>query len=132
MALKVFLVEDSAALRAHLTDILITEANVIMVGMAETEAQAKNWLERNPGNWDVALIDLFLHEGTGAGVVQQVRNRHPNQSVFVMTNHISDDALLHSCKLMGADAVYHKGTELEDMVANCIGLSARQSVPYQG
>ena len=130
MALKVFLVEDSAALRAHLTDILITEAKVIIVGLAETEAQAKDWLERNPDNWDIALVDLFLHEGTGAGVVQQVRNRRPNQTVFVMTNHISDDALLHSCKLMGADAVYHKGTELDDMVANCIGLATRKSVPY--
>jgi len=130
MALKVFLVEDSAALRAHLTDILITEAKVVIVGMAETEAQAKEWLERNPENWDIALVDLFLHEGTGAGVVQQVRNRRSNQTVFVMTNHISDDALLHSCKLMGADAVYHKGTELDDMVANCIGLATRQSVPY--
>ena len=130
MPLKVFLVEDSAALRAHLSDILITEAKVIIVGMAETEAQAKDWLERNPDNWDIALIDLFLREGTGAGVVQQVRNRRSNQTVFVMTNHISDDALLHSCKLMGANAVYHKGTELDDMVANCIGLAARQSVPY--
>ena len=130
MPLKVFLVEDSAALRAHLSDILITEAKVIIVGMAETEAQAKDWLERNPDNWDIALIDLFLREGTGAGVVQQIRNRRSNQTVFVMTNHISDDALLHSCKLMGANAVYHKGTELDDMVANCIGLAARQSVPY--
>ena len=130
MPLKVFLVEDSAALRAHLTDILIAEAKVIIVGVAETEAQAKDWLERNPDNWDIALIDLFLREGTGAGVVQQVRNRRSNQTVFVMTNHISDDALLHSCKLMGANAVYHKGTELDDMVANCIGLAARQSVPY--
>ena len=40
MALKVFLVEDSAAQRAYLAQTLRTEAKVDIVGMAETEHQA--------------------------------------------------------------------------------------------
>ena len=129
MALRVFLVEDSAALRAHLIDILVHSAPVEIVGIAETEAQAKDWLERNVDGWDIALVDLFLREGTGAGVVQQCRTRHSNQTVLVMTNHVRDDVLLHQCKLMGADAVYHKSTELDDLVAYCIGLAAQDSEP---
>ena len=78
MTLRVFMVEDSAALRAHLTDRLVTGADVAVVGIATTESQAKHWIESNPGQWDVAVVDLFLREGAGAGVVEhccvKVRN----------------------------------------------------------
>lgn len=126
MVLRIFLVEDSAAMRANLIDYLVTEAKVEIVGIAETEAQAKDWLDHNADRWDVALVDLFLRAGTGAGVVEHCRNRRPHQTVLVMTNHVRDAALLHQCKLLGADAVYHKATELDDMVAYCIALAAKQ------
>jgi two-component system, OmpR family, response regulator len=124
MTLKVFLVEDSAAQRAYLTHILVTEAEVAIVGMAETEHQAIDWLERNTGQWDVALIDLFLGEGTGVGVIQNCRNRRPDQRVLVMTNHAQNDVLLERCKLLGADAVFHKATELDSLVLYCTELAA--------
>ncbi len=127
MKLRVFLVEDSLAMRARLTDMLMRDARVDVVGVAETEAQAMYWLERNADQWDVALVDLFLREGTGAGVVQHFRARHPDQTILVMTNHVRNVDLLNDCKLLGADAVYHKATELEDMVAYCIGLAAKGS-----
>ena len=127
MVLRVFLVEDSAAMRAHLIDILVTKAKVDIVGIAETEKQAVDWLERNADRWDIALVDLFLREGTGAGVLQHCRDRRPGQTVLVMTNHARDDALLHHCKLLGVDAVFHKATELDGLVAYCIGLDAKGS-----
>ena len=117
MALKVFLVEDSAAQRAYLTQILKAEAKVEIVGIAETEHQAIDWLDHNADQWDIALVDLFLGEGTGAGVIQHCHDRRPDQSVFVMTNHAQNEALLHHCKLLGADAVYHKATELDSLLA---------------
>ena len=76
-----------------------------------------HWLDRNADQWDIALVDLFLGEGTGAGVIEHCHDRRPDQSVFVMTNHAQNDALLHHCKLLGADAVYHKATELDNLVA---------------
>ena len=127
MVLKVFLVEDSAAMRAHLVDILVTRAGVNVVGMAETENEATDWLDRNVDRWDIALIDLFLREGTGAGVIEHCHGRRPGQSVVVMTNHAQDPSLLQNCKLMGADAVYHKGTGLDDLVAHCNALAAKTS-----
>lgn len=117
MALKVFLVEDSAAQRAYLAQALVAEARVDIVGMAETEHQAIDWLDRNAGRWDIVLVDLFLGEGTGAGVIQHCHDRRPDQSVLVMTNHAQNDALLHHCKQLGADAVYHKATELDSLMA---------------
>ncbi len=128
MTLRIFLVEDSAAMRAHLTDRLVTGADVAVVGVASTETQAKHWMESNPDQWDVAVVDLFLREGTGAGVVEHCRKLHPSQVVLVMTNHAKNDRLLQDCKRLGADAVYHKATELDDLVAYCARRATQNPV----
>ena len=101
MTLRVFLVEDSAAQRTYLTHILRTEAKVDIVGVAETEPQAIAWMARNPDGWDVVLVDLFLGEGTGAGVIEHCQERQPGQSVIVLTNHANDANLLQHCKRLG-------------------------------
>jgi len=123
MALRIFLVEDSAAMRAHLASILVADAGVKVVGMAETEKQAINWLDAHADGWDVVLVDLFLREGTGAGVIEHCHHRPPSQKVFVMTNHARDDALLQHCQQLNADAVYHKATGLDMLVADCLALA---------
>ncbi|MDB5885178.1 MAG: response regulator receiver protein [Polaromonas sp.] len=125
MTLKVFLVEDSAAQCAYLTQILKLEADVDIVGIAETEHQAIDWLKRNPGRWDIALVDLYLGEGSGAGVIAHCQDRRADQGVLVMTNHAGNDGLLLHCKLLGADAVYHKATQLDNLVAYCNEAAAR-------
>ena len=123
MALNVFLVEDSAAQCAYLTQILTAEANVVIVGIAETEQQAVSWLDTHAGAWDIALVDLFLGAGSGVGVIEHCRNRRPEQSVLVMTNHARDDQLLYHCQRLGADAVYHKATQLDSLVAHCKAMA---------
>jgi len=125
MALRVFLVEDSAAQCAYLTQILTAEAKAVIVGVASTEPQAVDWLDRHPGQWDIALIDLFLGEGTGVGVIRHCQNRLPEQSILVMTNHARNDHLLHHCERLGVDAVYHKATELDSLLAYCKSMGAR-------
>lgn len=122
MGLRVFLVEDNPAMREYLAQILWAEAEVELVGTAETETQARLWLGLNPTGWDIAVVDLCLKEGSGAGVVDFCRNRQPDQALVVMTNQ-NVLPLLQRCKLLGADAVYDKTTELDDMVAYCIGMA---------
>ncbi|MBG6077311.1 response regulator [Polaromonas sp. CG_9.11] len=125
MALRVFLVEDSAAQCAYVTQILTAEAKVVIVGVAATEPLAVEWLDRHPDQWDIALVDLYLSEGTGVGVIRHCQNRRPGQSILVMTNHARNDHLLHHCERLGVDAVYHKATELESLVAYCKSMAAR-------
>ena len=120
MTLKVYLVEDSESMRQHLINTLSQEVNVEWVGIAETEAQAKDWMERNPSGWDIALLDLFLREGTGAGVLRHCSSRPEGQDVLVMTNYPISPMLTH-CRLLGANAVFDKSTQLGDLIAYCIG-----------
>lgn len=127
MALRVYLVEDNEMTCQHLMDLLSEETDIEWVGVAATEAEAKDWMERNPNGWDVAILDLFLREGTGAGVLRHCRARSAGQDVLVMTNHPISSLLTH-CRLLGANAVFNKATELDELIAYCIG---RASTPLQ-
>jgi two-component system, OmpR family, response regulator len=124
MALKVFLVEDSAATRSLLAAVLVLDAKVDIVGIAATEHEAIDWLDSNRERWDIALVDLFLGEGSGVGVIEHCQERRDDQSVLVMTNHGRDHDLLEHCKVLGANAVYHKATELHQLVAYCASPAA--------
>jgi two-component system, OmpR family, response regulator len=119
MASRVFLVEDSAATRSLLAAVLVLDAKVDIVGMAATQPEAIDWLDSNRDGWDIVLVDLFLGEGSGVEVIEQCQQRRDDQSVLVMTNHGRDHDLLAHCRALGADAVYHKATELDQLVAYC-------------
>ncbi len=128
MALRVYLVEDDDSMKQHLVDTLSREISIDWVGAADTEAEAKDWLERNPSGWDIALVDLFLREGTGAGVLRHCRKHPAHQDVVVMTNHPISSLVTH-CRLLGANAVFDKSTELADLIAWCIGRANHALTP---
>src|SRR3981189_383988 len=84
--LRIYLVEDSAILRDRLSEAIATWGTVQMVGHAETEAAADAALRT--GDWDVLILDLQLLQGTGLGVLRNLRGyRKPGTSVIVLTNY---------------------------------------------
>ncbi|MEJ8838507.1 response regulator [Ramlibacter sp. AN1133] len=117
MAFRVFIVEDSSTIRDNLIETLKELAHFEPVGTTETEHEARRWLARN--EWDLAIIDLFLREGSGLNVLEACRNRRPGQKVVVLSNHSSRDVRWR-CKQLGADAVFDKSTELEALVDYCV------------
>jgi two-component system, OmpR family, response regulator len=117
MAFRVFIVEDSSTIRDNLIETLKELAQFEPVGTAETEHEAKRWLARN--DWDLAIIDLFLREGSGLNVLESCRKRQPAQNVVVLSNHSSRDVRWR-CNQLGADAVFDKSTELEALVEYCV------------
>ena len=64
MSLNGYLVEDNPLIRDSLIATLEELAPVHMVGTAETQAEAVAWLHDADGQWDVAVVDLFLRHGT--------------------------------------------------------------------
>lgn len=119
------MVEDSAATRSLLAAMLVLDAKVAIVGIAATEHEAMDWLNSHRDGWDIVLVDLFLGEGSGVAVIEHCQERRDDQSVLVMTNHGRDHDLLAHCRVLGADAVYHKATELDQLVAYCTKLAPR-------
>ena len=118
MALITYIVEDSATIRENLIGTLEEIAPVKVVGFAETESEASRWLLDNDGDWHLAIVDLFLKEGSGLGVLRNSRNRRDYQKVVVLTNYATRD-IRERCAELGSDAVFDKSNELEELLDYC-------------
>ena len=123
MALITYIVEDNQTILENLIETLEEIASVKVVGHAATESEAKVWLSLHNGNWQLAVIDMFLQEGSGLGVLAGCRDRHPYQKVVVLTNYATADIRKRSLAL-GADAVFDKSNELDEFFAYCIAETA--------
>ena len=118
MVMSVFLVEDRADVRATLIEGMEELAPLRFVGQAASEAAAREWFGANSGKWDLAIVDLFLAEGSGFGVLKFCQARQPWQKVVVLTSHSQQNILDH-CRDLGADDVFHKAGDVDKLVDFC-------------
>ena len=118
MVIKTFLVEDRLDISSTLIEAMEEFASVRFVGLAEDEAGAKSWLAANDGKWDLAIVDLFLASGSGFGVLKQCQSRSAQQKVVVLTSYAQDN-VLERCRELGADAVFDKSQDVEELVNFC-------------
>jgi len=124
LALITYLVEDNQTILDNLIETLEEIASVRVVGHAATESEARRWLSLHEGRWQLAVVDMFLREGSGLGVLTGCRQREPHQKVVVLTNFATADIRQRSMTL-GADAVFDKSNELDEFFAYCIAETAR-------
>ncbi|RST49387.1 response regulator [Variovorax sp. MHTC-1] len=127
MPLATFLVEDSLTIRKNLIPAMEDMANAQVVGVAGSKREAVAWLKEHADEWQLAVVDVFLSEGSGLGVLRAGRGRRPDQLVVVLTNYATDE-MRRRCLDVGADAVFDKSTELEAFLAYCLD-AARHEVP---
>ena len=123
MKLRTYIVEDNATIRENLIATLEELASVEAVGVAETEDEGKQWLAQNPELWDLAIVDLFLRQGSGLGVLAACRNRRPGQKMVVLSNYATPDVRMR-CAELGVDAVFDKSNEIDALVDYCMQSSA--------
>lgn len=119
MALITYLAEDNATVLQNLIETLQEIAAVKVTGFGETQAQASRWLTLHDGEWHLAIVDLFLKEGSGLGVLAGCRNREPYQKVVVLTNYATPE-IRRQAAALGADSVFDKSSELDELFAYCI------------
>lgn len=123
MKLRTYIVEDNATIRENLIATLEELAQVESVGVAETEADGTGWLTRNATQWDLAIVDLFLRQGSGLGVLAACRHRQAHQKIVVLSNYATPDVRTR-CAQLGVDAVFDKSNEIDALVDYCSHLSA--------
>jgi len=68
---RVFLVEDSAAIRESLSQGISSPGRIEVVGYAETEDAARRSLSRL--NCDIVVLDIELKQGNGLNVLAWLR-----------------------------------------------------------
>ncbi|TXH39491.1 MAG: response regulator [Burkholderiaceae bacterium] len=131
MKLRTYIVEDNATIRENLIGTLEELASLEAVGVAETEDEGKEWLQAHGDDWDLAIVDLFLRQGSGLGVLAACRDRRAGQKVVVLSNYATPDVRMR-CAQLGVDAVFDKSNEIEALVDYCIQLSESPALSQSG
>ena len=116
---KVFLAEDSPAIRLRLAAMLDEIPGVTIVGEAETPAGAVAGILRTRP--DSVVLDVQLIGGSGIEVLRKVRPVEPDTVFIVLTNN--PDALYRKLYLdAGANFFLDKTTEFEKAIGLVAGL----------
>lgn len=129
MTIRTFLVEDSPVIRDNLIDTLHELSSIQVVGVADDESAAVDWLSSADNDCDLVIIDIFLKRGSGLGVLRAVTDRR--RSLVVLSNYLSAD-MRSKCFELGASALFDKSNEIDALLEYCARLpdsKARADVP---
>lgn len=121
--LKTYIVEDNVTIRENLVGTLEELTCISAIGFAETEAEASRWLTEHGSEWELAIIDLFLKQGSGLGVLQACLSRRPGQKVVVLSNYATPD-IRKRCAQFGVNAVFDKSNEIDALIDFCVQQAA--------
>jgi len=129
--LNAYVVEDNPNIRENLVGALEELTCVKVVGTSATEDEGVAWLHAESAHWDIAIIDLFLKQGSGLHLVQRVKRQRPAQKLVVFSNYVNA-SVRKRCAQLGVDAVFDKSTEIDALVDYCahqcfqMGVGAEQ------
>lgn len=120
--LKAFIVEDSPVILDNLVATLEELAQVKVVGAAAEEREALDWIKAPPAAYDLMIVDIFLKSGSGLGVLRAAQEAAVPARRVVLTNFANAD-IRRRCAELGADRVFDKSSELEDLIDYCSDLA---------
>ncbi len=120
-ALRVYLVEDSPHVRDLLLDLLNDPGEIEIVGFADNEKESVAAILADPV--DAVIVDLNLREGSGMGVIKQLRSaaRDPQPNIIVFTNHPFPEIRQRAMQL-GANYFFDKSADYDSLGATLHSL----------
>lgn len=116
--LKTYIVEDNKVIRDNLISALEELAPVKVVGTADDESTAITWLAMAGNDADLVIVDIFLREGSGLGVLRAVQSLPPRRALVVLSNYATPD-MRKKCSELGATRVFDKSNEIDDLIQYC-------------
>lgn len=125
--LKTYIVEDNLTIRENLVGTLEELTCIVAIGFAESESEARAWFSTHEDDWELAIVDLFLKQGSGLGVLQECIGRRPNQKVVVLSNYATPD-IRKRCAQLGVDAVFDKSNEIDALIDFCVAHAASRQL----
>src|SRR5690606_5222257 len=112
--IRVVLVDDHELIRTGLARAFEREADLTVVGVAGSVAQALQVIsEQRP---DVVVTDLQLPDGTGLDIVKTIRQRNDRLGLVVLTMHSGDDHIFAAMEA-GASAFVGKDAPSREVVS---------------
>lgn len=116
--LNTYLVEDSPLIRQDLVATLEELAGVQVVGWASGETAAVGWLADPAHDPGLVIVDLFLEDGSGLGVLRAMHKRSKPLRAVVLSNYATPEVRQH-CLDLGAERVFDKSGDIEDLLSYC-------------
>jgi DNA-binding NarL/FixJ family response regulator len=121
-SIRTFIVEDSPLILENLVATLEEMAPVQVVGSAGDEASAMQRIG-HLADLDLVIIDVFLRQGSGLGVLRRTMESGVSARCVVLTNYATPD-IRGRCHALGAHRVFDKSTDLDELLGYCIRLAA--------
>ena len=125
--LKTYIVEDSPVIRENLIATLEELVPVEVVGTAEDEVTAVQWLLRAGNQFDLVIVDIFLRTGSGLGVLRAAGGLKdhpiPRPKMVVLSNFATQD-MRNKCLALGADRVFDKSNDIDALIQYCSRLAS--------
>ena len=109
---KVFIVDDSASIRARLAELLSRLENVSVVGEAASAREAVDAILRIQPT--AVLLDLNLLGRTGLEVLRTVHPKAPHIVFVVLTNH-AEPQYRRACTEAGAAYFLDKSRDFDEI-----------------
>jgi DNA-binding NarL/FixJ family response regulator len=116
--LRAYIVEDSQVIRDNLIATLEELVPVEVVGTAEDETTAVDWLQHTGTPVDLVIVDIFLKTGSGLGVLKAANEMPARRNVVVLSNYATQD-IRRKCLELGADKVFDKSNEIDALIQYC-------------
>jgi DNA-binding NarL/FixJ family response regulator len=123
--MKVFVVEDSVAVRERLVEMIREVADMEVVGEAATYDKAVAGITRTAP--DVAILDIKLADDAGSGidVLNEIRKTMPALRAIVLSNYVSPQHLKASADA-GAEFFLDKSSDFERIPGILAGMRSEE------
>ncbi len=131
--LKTYIVEDNPLIRESLIATLDELVSIEVVGVAQDEATAVQWLTRSGKDAELVIVDIFLKAGSGLGVLRAANaaralstpdmpGTQPGRKLVVLSNYATPD-IRRQCLGLGADRVFDKSNDIDELIQYCSRLA---------
>lgn len=112
-SISIALVEDDVQLQHVLTEVLRSEADMVLISLAGTRAEGLQMLEQDPA--DVLLVELNLPDGCGTDIIRAARIQWPDCNIMVNTLFGDESKMLQALEA-GASGYLLKDDSPEKLI----------------
>lgn len=124
MSIRVLICDDQAIVREGLELILSADKEIEVVGLAEDGYEAVQLAaSKKP---DIVLMDLKMPGMNGIRATDEIRKKHPQVRVLVLTTFGEDEWVFDAIR-SGASGYLLKGTPRQELLAAVKGTAAGKS-----
>ena len=120
--LRTYIVEDNPIILRNLSETLEELTDIQVVGSAADEETAVDCMRNDTPGFDLMIIDMFLASGSGLAVLRSAQALNVQARRIVLTNYATPD-IRRRCTALGADRVFDKSSQIEDLLDYCISIS---------